>query len=517
MSDAPAVGINPSDAVQYSRGASYLIMQSLGMNVVQVIAFIILARLITTAQMGIFAILLLINTACQTFVTLSIDQAVIKFVAENIPAGDSLAGTSAFYQGLRATILLSAPAVAIIYLSAPFLATHLIGDPSRSILFQVLAFDTLFFSGVLPVVTAALLALRKFRETAIVTAIINGIIRQVMILSLIVVMKSLLGLVTAWIICDAATASVMLFLAIKELGPPKFNFALTRLLRFSLPLSLSSFANFAQAWFDRAMLVVFVPLATLGVYNATVTAFTVLSGISLSMSNMLFPAYSTIKDKTHGRSIGNASRLATRYVSFILVPFALGLAVTAKQALVVFVGQAYTGGTIPLMILSTAFALTVTFTTSLSPLFLALEKTRAYSAIATISVVFSVAVAYLLLPHLGIVGAASARAVSMIITAILVVVTLKRKGLFGADREAIGKSLIAGFIMVAAISATQLVADRPLLLPVYILIGGLTYLAALRTLRAVTSADMDLIHAFLGPRFALISSLLRRVLLPPEM
>lgn len=80
-------------------------IQSVGVNVVTVAAFVVLARLISTKEMGILAILQLINAACIAFFTW-FPQAVTKFVAENISRGRRSAAAGAFYQSLRANLII---------------------------------------------------------------------------------------------------------------------------------------------------------------------------------------------------------------------------------------------------------------------------------------------------------------------------------------------------------------------------------------------------------------------------
>ena len=76
-------------------------MHSLGSNAVTIVSFAILARLISTKEMGIYAILVLISATCQTFATLSLDQAVTQAVAENFSRGTVSAAAGAFHQALR--------------------------------------------------------------------------------------------------------------------------------------------------------------------------------------------------------------------------------------------------------------------------------------------------------------------------------------------------------------------------------------------------------------------------------
>jgi len=498
--------------VHFTRGASYLIMHSLGINAINIVSFAILARIISTKEMGIYAILLLINATCQTFATLSVDQAVIKFVAENFSRGAVSAAAGAFYQALRTTLIIAVPVAGLLYYEAPFLALHLLGAISYAVLFQVLAVDVLLTAGAQPVIMSGLLGLQMFREFAAVDLIFGAILRQTMIILLIVFLRNFVGLVIAWVFSDAATVLVLLVFAIGALGLPRFDFPLIKLFRFSFPLTLGSVAGYAQTWFDRALLVAFVPLATLGIYNAALTAFGVLAGVAGAMASMLYSAYSSIKGETHSESrMRDGVRLATRYSSFTLIPIAFGLLAVAKPALTLLVGEPYAAGSLPLIIFSGAFAVTA-FTAVLGPVLLVLEETKVAAAITGVSVALSLVVAYVLLPEYGMVGASVARAFAMILVAALTILVVSRKMTLQVDILAVAKNLFASTIMAVVLVAFQVVVYSKFLLPVYVLIGAVVYLILLRLLRAVDPTDLSLLRGFLGPRLSLVSDMLSWVL-----
>jgi O-antigen/teichoic acid export membrane protein len=487
-------------------------MHSLGINAINIVSFAILARLISTKEMGIYAILLLISSTCQTFASLSMDQAVTKFVAENFSRGAKSAAAGAFYQALRTTLIIAVPVVGLIYYEAPSLAVHLLGDVSYAVLFQVLAVDVLFSAGALPVIMSGLLGLQMFREFAAVDLIFGGLLRQTMIISLIVLLRSFVGLIIAWVFSDAATVLVLLVFAIGTLGVPRFDFPLIKLLRFSFPLTLVNVAGYAQTWFDRALLVAFVPLATLGIYNAALTAFGVLTGVASAMASMLYSAYSSIKGETESKSrMRDAVRLATRYSSFTLIPLAFGLLAVAKPALTLLVGESYAAGSLPLVIFSAAFAVTA-FTAVLGPVLLVLEETKVAAAITAVSVAMSLVVAFVLLPEWGMEGASVARAFAIILVAALTILVVSRKMALQVDILAVTKNLFASAIMAVVLAAFQVVVYSKFLLPVYVLIGAVVYLILLRLLRAVDPADLSLLRGFLGPRLSPVSDMLSRVL-----
>jgi O-antigen/teichoic acid export membrane protein len=489
-------------------------MQTLGVNVVTILAFAAIARLISTEEMGVWTILLLINATCNTFTTW-FTTAVTKFVAENVPKGSKDVAAAAFYQALRANFLIYLPVMVGMFFGATFLASHLLGDSSYAALFRLLAFDVFLNAALVNLAVAALLGLRMFREAAVVGLTVGGVFRQLLIVSLVILMKNILGLMIGWLVSDVVWAGILLVIVIRALGAPRFDFPLIKLFRFYWPLELAQIVSYAQTWFDRVLLVIFVPLAALGIYNAAVTAFTVLAGVSGALSSMLFPAFSSIQNKDERSGIADSVRLATRYSNFVLTPLAFGLLATAKPALTLFVGETYVAGYLPLAILSGAFAF-VAFTAPLPSALMALEETKLVGSITASSVLVGLFTAYFLLPAYGIVGASAARGLSILLAGVLVIPVSSRKMALRLDFGSIAKPLFASSLMAIVLFALQLVYYAKFVLLVYVLVGGIIYIISLRLLKAVDEQDMELVRGFLGRRLESVSRFLSWVLIATD-
>jgi len=317
------------------------------------------------------------------------------------------------------------------------------------------------------------------------------------------------------LVSDGVTVIVYAVIALRVLGRPRFDFPLSKLFRFYLPLEFAQIVTFAQSWFDRALLIAFVPLATLGIYNAAVTAYGVVSNVSVALGKMLFPALSSIRGRTQSRNeLRHAIRLATRYSCLTVIPIDFLLLATAKPAVSLLIGKSYISGSLPLAIFCAADAITV-FATAMTPALLALEETTVVGLSIGVSVPVGLAIAYVLLPGLGIVGAAAARAVVITLIAILQFLLLRRKTPLDIDFRTVTKILLAGAVMAVLVGAAQLVHYSDFMLPIYGLIGMVIYLLMLRFLKVVDAADLDLMRHFLGKRFSIISRIIRWALLPP--
>ena len=497
-------------AVMVSRGASYLTIQTVVTTVGQVLAFAILARIITPSEMGILAILSLITSLSQAINGAAFQQASMKYVGEYAGTQNDLAA-GVFLQTLQVSLIISVPIAAFIFLGSRLLAQMLLGSASQSELFMVLAVDVLAFAGPLPAAMGAVLGAKRFKAAAIIGTA-GALLRYSAIILLVLFMRDFLGLVYGWVLSDFALLIVYGGYSVRVLGLPKRLFPLKRLLSFTWPLSIGNVVSFAYGWFDRAVLIAFVPLASLGIYSAALTAFGVLNSLSGAFSNALLPVFSNISGRGVPESCRRATCVSSRYVSLVMIPLGFGLLATAKPALTLFVGQAYVGGAVPLMIFSVAFGLTA-YGLVLAPMLTALGKTRAIMWITVASVVVGLGSAYGLLPFMGIVGASVARGLATVATLILTIYALKRVGVLSVDVEMAWKTIVASAVMAAVLLGVQTVNYSILLLPVYIVLGAIVYLILLRMLHAVKKHDIELVERYLGRRFRFVGGLLGRILI----
>jgi len=486
-----------SSAVYVARGASYLFIQNIASTIILIAAFALIARLITQAEMGILATLTLIVGVCQLIASLGLPSAATKFIPEYMGKDDHQTASSVFYQILKVSLTLSVTLASLCFVFSDSISLYLFKTTAHGRLFKVLAFD-IVAAGVLPCLSNSLLGLQRFRDVATFN-ITSLAIRKTLTVFLLLSGHGLFGLVVAWCISDFVNCSLGISIILRSLGPSPSSFSLTRLLKFSSPLFLSGIASFAYGWFDRVLLLAFVSLSQLGVYNVALTAFGVLAGIPGAISTALFPKYSEIHGREGTKAVENAIHTASRYVCYITMPLALGLLATATPAISLLAGEAYTTASQPLAILSLFFAASCV-SAALSGLFLILEETVIASGLTIINVATGITLGALLLPTFGIVGASIARGIAMLLGLALSLWFLKKKINLTFDREALWKSFTAGLAMTGAVSLVQHVWYSKYLLPLYALTGGLTYLIMLRALQAATKTDIQLIQQYLGKR-----------------
>jgi O-antigen/teichoic acid export membrane protein len=459
--------------------------------------------------MGVYTILSLAYGAASIFMGLGMSSVVTKFVAEDVAKGDRVRAASVYYEALllseSASILIAA---CLLITKFPAGISHLPNSQVISLIGILFAADVVVSLGSTP--AAAFYGLLEFKVYAVIYAVYASV-RPWLVILLIYEVKSLVGLVGAWVISDAML-SVYVFLYLwRRLGPPVFRFDTKYLLKLSGPLYLAGIASFLYSTFDQLTLIPLVSLTALGVYGAAITAFSAYNGLIGVLSTVLLPVFSGVLGTNGFAGLKSAVEKASRYVSIVAMPLAFALLVTARPALTLFVGREYEPGALPLAILALASTATI-ISLALSPILIVLNETLLAALASILPLPISVALALVSIPKLGILGASVARGLSMLLGLLLTWHFARRKIPVQLDYQAITKSVVACAAMAVSMEILQLLYYNRFLLPLYLLAGALVYLLAMRALRGMNAADIDLLRQTLGPRFSGICGLLSKLL-----
>jgi PST family polysaccharide transporter len=296
------------------------------------------------------------------------------------------------------------------------------------------------------------------------------------------------------------------------------------LMRFSLPLYVSSSVMYFVSWVDQLVLASFTNLETLGVYYVAVRAAVVPMLFSNAIIAALFPQLSELYTTQGISSLKDAFRISVRYAVLIGFPLILGVAVLAYPTIILFAGSKYAEAALPLIIISFS-AIVGTFGIAIGPILLTLERTKIVSVLSLLSVAISLLFSYAALAvlHSGMVGTAWARTLSSVALLGLNLYVVARYVPISFDKEAIWKASAASAFMVLAIVGIDLVRMglspssyrflefRLHLLPVYIVIGALAYFVAIILLKAMKKQDLELIQEYLPHKLKWVADWLRRI------
>lgn len=504
--------MSKAKVTRIARGSFYLGIQSIFNPVMSVIAFAFIARILTQTQMGVTVALVLVISVAETLSDLGFTNGLTKYIAEYRARNKDY--RVVVFSGVMTKTLTTLFIAGLSVVAAQQISVMLLKTQEYTIFFQLLSVN-LFFACVNTTTRGILIGLNKFWQCAVL-GMLNNFLRQTFAVILLMCGYGLRGLILGWVVGESADAvlSILVFLKGKHLTlySIKENVSfLKTLTEFSWPLFITNIVVLLYEWFDRAILLAYVPLTSLAVYNVAYTAFSILTIMPSALTTTLFPYFSEQHGRNRHENIAAGVTASTRYLTLIYTPLALGVAVIANPVITLFAGQLYASGDIILAILSLVGGFVVVGAAT-GPLLLVYNMTRIVLRVNAVVIGLGIALSLVLLPSLGVTGMAVVKGVTMIISFVFTVFALRKREQIRFDREALWKSWSAAILMCVVVWIIEQAYFSLYSLPIYILVGGIVYVLALRLLKAVKKRDIELVRTLVGSRLSFLASTLEKIL-----
>ena len=186
-----------------------------------------------------------------------------------------------------------------------------------------------------------------------------------------------------------------------------------RFLIFAFPLFLNGILFFLMRWLDTLALGYFSDSNKVGIYTATLTLATVPSLLLTSLNTIFFPTISRLISENKNKDAFNAYRSSIRVLSFLTLPYIIFAIIFSKELLLIF-GKDFQITTLLMLILSIGSFLNV-FSGPVDMTLTAYDKQKYVPINSLIALVVNVVLNVVLIPKYGLVGAAIANTISILI------------------------------------------------------------------------------------------------------
>ena len=190
------------------------------------------------------------------------------------------------------------------------------------------------------------------------------------------------------------------------------------LVKFSLPLFVSDVFAYLLVWTDTLVIGYFMSAVDVGIYNVAAPTAMLVYVIPTTIKTMFYPVMS------ERFATGNYTRFFKRmgdWVLFLSLPVAAFLVLFAEEFLLLFFGSEFVGGSLVLIIICLAYFVYSLFMTSHIMLYV-MKKTKLVLFNTVLSVVLNIVLNIVMIPKYGIVGAALATAIALMVRALLIFV-----------------------------------------------------------------------------------------------
>lgn len=431
-------------------GTQHGLLGSIGGKFLGVLSSILAARLLGPTSFGLYAIGWTLLRFLSLIFPLGMDRALLFFGPQYINKDlGKFKGTitSALIIAIISAIVFG---TALFFLS-PWLSTSLYQKTELIPVFRLFSFAFPVIS-LLTVATAASRVSQNMKLSVLIQDLGQPLLCLIFIVIFYLIKLDLNGVIYSEILSfaiAAVIATALLFRIFPSLRKIAANFEISpgRILSYSIPTAFAGAFSVYILWVDRIITGVLQPASENGIYQAASQISTIFMVISAGINLIVVPMFSDLFHKKDLRGVEEIYRISSKWGIYFSAPILIVLLTSPGDSIALLYGESYRGGLAALVILLIGQAINL-FTGSINPLLIMAGQEKALFRISGITLVIAVLLNLLLIPTMGIIGAAISTSVCLSVLYLFALLWGKFKlGLWPYD-----KRIIKGFFAAAGAS-----------------------------------------------------------------
>ena len=497
-------------AKKIASGIRSLTVQNIVNSVVGFVFLTLLLRLLSPSQYGLYASVVLVTGIGTSVAFFGLQSAATRFVA--FMAHDEGESRVVSRSIVILSLLFTSAATIVFVTLSPALSLYFTKSIDSAWIFAASG-AWLFSSTISGIFQCLVQGMKRYETLARVLISANLAMVCLTVLGLFE-FHSVIVPIVGWVFYGAVISVWSLAITRKRLlvaspARPRGR-TMRQVLRYSVPLGVAGIVTVATGAADPLVVGGMLNEAQEGAYYA---AIAISGGIGVLLFTPLNTAFfpESSSNANDPGTLSTGLRLALRYTMLALIPVSFAVVGLSKQMIRLFSGGAAGYLTAnPSLQLMSFFFLFVAMQGILTSLLLSTGKTAQVMLIGMVTVGLDLALSVLLVPDLGILGAATSRIVVDVAGCVMAVYLTKSYLAGVADIGFHAKVLVASFVMLGVLfSLSKFVSNRTLTLIPYALIGGVVLLLCARALRLLTEEDKRYLEHFMP---ASVAKLVRALL-----
>lgn len=395
--------------VRTSRDALVVFVGNFLSTLFLALSAIVVARLLQPENYGVYSVSLVVSNVLLLFTDFGIDSALVKYVSKFNTLRREEIVREVVIKGLMLKILIVSAVSIVNYLFALEFSTLLAERPELSYyvsLTAILTFSTALANSSLAIITA--LGRMKLRSAIMVIQSLTKLaLSPLLVLVGFSVLGALLGHIASYVVSCGAGLAIILNYYIKLRKPSGDIIRSSDLIRFGLPLYLSSILSIVLQRFQYVMLARVATNAELGNMNAANQFISLITLTIAPFSITLFPTFSGLEVRGAWRDINKLLNNVLKYMCLFTVQVALMIGAFSQDVVRFIYGRLYVTAPLYLTLMSIGYVY-APFTVTLTALLSGLGRTRDLLYSSVIQLLIMTPVSYLLILSAGPEGYAVA-------------------------------------------------------------------------------------------------------------
>lgn len=473
----------------FGRQVSYIIAANIAVLLLGFVQLPILTKNLGASLYGIWSLIGVTVSLVAPFAMLGFSVSIVRFLAAEKDAGKV---SEDFFSACSLVVIAGAAFSLLLFFLSDYLAVSIFGDAAASTYIKLGSALVLLnsLSGVL------LAFFRMRRSIGLYTTLDLGrhVLQVGLVVAALLLGYRLGGAIMAAIASALVFSITALFIILRQTGfqLPRFS-NMKSYLRWGLPLTPNTALMWVVHVSDRYMVSYFLGTAAAGIYSAAY-AIGRYAGLFVDpVSIVLFPIISKTFDEGGRLETGNYMKYSLRYVMMVAIPSAFGLSTLARPLLQILTTPEFVAGSSVVPWVAAGAVLQCFYSARF--IIHLVGKTHLATALLGVSAVLNVVLNLVLIPRLGITGAAVATLVSYGVLGVLTLAVTRRYLKFDLSLFFIAKSILASGVMALCI---WLINPESIAMVITSILAGIViYFGVLLLLRGLSREEIKFFAGFI--------------------
>ena len=441
----------------------------------------------------IFGIWVQINTIVvllTPLMTLHLGTAMVRFLSgeENIYKRRQAFGVMMF----SVLVFTCFTLISAIFLSQ-YLSVLIFADPAYAF-FIPLAFMWILIGALFSLSISYLRARGNIKKLSIIQ-VVNTIIKMVLMVTLAVAGYSLESIILSIIIIDAIYLLLVLGMILNEIGIPAPSFyGIKSYLSFSTPMISSGILLWVINSSDRFFITHILSISETGIYSVSYTLGSLVSLFWMPISFVLFPAVSKLWEQKELSKVKSYFEYSTKIFLTLAIPAAVGLYMLSQPLLAILTTTEFMVGGSLVFLIALGTILLGLWQINLYILLL-VRKTKWVPPIVGIAALINTGINIILIPKIGIMGAAISTIISYFVLSAIVFILARKIIKYKLDFIFLFKVVLSAFLMALCLRFIEINGVLSIIFAV--IIGTVMFGLGLLLLKAFSKQDKILINGIL--------------------
>lgn len=495
------------------KGGAMIFFSNILSTLIAAVGTVIVIRLLSPIEYGLYTIAGIPASMLLLFGDWGLNSALTRYIAQYRAEGKEQNIASILRCGLILKIGFGVILTSLTFLLSDFLAVYVLQKPEASLLVKVSCFMVLG-TQLYNTSWSTFLGFEAMKYNAfmqVLFAFLKALLAPLLILLGFGVLGAVAGSGLGFLASGLGGILIIFFTLYRSLRKTSsedsvgFMETMRMMLRYGFPLAVIGIIGGFGGQLYSFLMARYSSTFSIGNYGVASTFLVFVGFITFPVSNVLFPVFSKMSGSEGREGLEVAFRASVKYVSFLMLPAAVGVIAVSQPLIGVLFGGEYSLAPLFLILLSVGSLFCGLGSLSLGSLLLSQGETWAIFRIGLLTMVVGLPLSFILIPRFGVLGFIVNSLITQAVSTILYVYSVRRLFKFKMWVGQSVRTYVAAFTMGGFVWATLIVLrlwmgidNDFILLGVGCLVGFFSYLLLLPLIRAIELADLENLKNIFG-------------------